>query len=247
MRTRVRWALPLLVGLLLLFITPASAGRIKDLYVSPDGTDSGRAVHWTASSGKHYLMLPAGCDLSSWKIGFEGDAFTVDGQTVASGDAASFLVPGETMDLVSGKTTYKLVVMQSTPSTPSIWLQTSIENYYTISKTRTATADMIVMSGTGETVYTGKVARVRVHGNSSHYFNKKSYDLKLEEKADLLGLGKNRDFVLLSLYRDSSHLRTSIVYDLARYAGLPTAMGWQLAQVYFNGEYYGIFLVTGKV
>ena len=245
---KIRFGPALLFALcLLLFATvSASAGRLYDLYVSPNGKDSLQAVHWTSSAGKHYLMLPSGCDLSTWKVGYDGDTFTVDGKSIKNGASASFLKPGKTLTLVTGKTSYKLTVMQGSDAVHTIWLETAID-YYTISKARSTTATMIVMDSSGKTEYKGKVSSIRVHGNSSRFFNKKSFALKLQEKTNLLGLGKNRDFVLLSLYRDSSKLRTSIAFDMARYAGLAYTLGYEMADVYFNGEYYGMFLLTGKV
>ena len=246
MRKKVTCFLPILILLLVAVAVPASAGRLYDLYVSPDGTDSEQAVHWIRCNGKYCLMLHSACDLSTWRIGYDGDTFTVDGTEIGQGASATFLTPGSTVKLITGLTTYPVQVMQGSAAAYTVWLEPELDYHY-ISKTRSTTAQMLIVNGEGEIEYRGTVSKLRVHGNSSRFFNKKSYALKLEEKTDLLGLGNNRDFTLLALYRDSSKLRTSIAFDMASYAGLDNTMGWRLADVYFNGEYYGTFLLTGKI
>ena len=49
-------------------------------------------------------------------------------------------------------------------------------------------------------------AQIRGRGNSSfHWYNKKPYRIKLNEKHKILGLSKAKSWVLLANYRDYSH------------------------------------------
>ncbi len=65
-----------------------------------------------------------------------------------------------------------------------------------------------------EFLYEGKT-EIRGRGNSTWNASKKPYKLKLESKADLFGMGKNKHWVLLSNPFDTSLLRNHLSYNLA--------------------------------
>ncbi len=68
-------------------------------------------------------------------------------------------------------------------------------------------------------LYDGKT-QIRGRGNSTWYALKKPYRLKLDSKADLFGMGKNKHWVLLSNPFDTSLLRNQLSYNLADDMGL---------------------------
>lgn len=68
-------------------------------------------------------------------------------------------------------------------------------------------------------LYDGE-AEIRGRGNSTWNTEKKPYKIKLGSKADLLGMGKNKHWVLLSNPFDTSLLRNHLSYNLAADMGL---------------------------
>ncbi|MBR3835601.1 MAG: CotH kinase family protein [Clostridia bacterium] len=62
--------------------------------------------------------------------------------------------------------------------------------------------------------------QIRGRGNSTWQADKKPYRLKLDQKADLFGMGKNKHWVLISNPFDTSLLRNAVSYNLSADMGL---------------------------
>lgn len=90
---------------------------------------------------------------------------------------------------------------------------------------------------------------IKGRGNASwHTFPKKSYRLKLDEKAKLLGMPADRDWVLVSNYGDPSLIRNHIASDMAkRLDGLDFTATHVSVDLYINGEYLGVYAIAQKL
>ena len=93
-------------------------------------------------------------------------------------------------------------------------------------------------------------AQVRVRGNNTAEYDKKSFRLKFDKKVNLLGLnGGNayKSWVLLACYKDVTFLRDVVVFELAKHTlkenGL-YASDYSFAEVSINGEYNGLYMVA---
>lgn len=79
-------------------------------------------------------------------------------------------------------------------------------------------------------------------GHSTWKWPKKPYRIKLDKKAELLGLPKNKDWILLANYSDKSLIRNIVAYDMGRELG---AFVWTPTQypidLFVNGEYRGVY------
>ena len=87
---------------------------------------------------------------------------------------------------------------------------------------------------------------LKLRGNSTRYYPKKSYGVELEKAKILLGMPKNRKWNMISNFCDLSILSNSVFYDLANEMGIPYTCDNELATVYINGEYRGVYLFTSK-
>ena len=99
------------------------------------------------------------------------------------------------------------------------------------------------IKGRGNSSWNGNAAQ-------SAYDSKNSYRLKLTEKAKLLGIGdsKNKDWVLNSNKFDLSSLRNYLVWTLAAKMGtIPYVPECSWVQLYVNGEYRGLYMVSEHV
>lgn len=94
-------------------------------------------------------------------------------------------------------------------------------------------------------LYDGEI-EIKGRGNSTWDAEKKPYKLKLESKSDLLGMGKNKHWVLLSNPYDRSLSRNKLTYDLASDMGLDSAKS-QWVDVVLNGEVVGNYLLCEHV
>ena len=77
--------------------------------------------------------------------------------------------------------------------------------------------------------------------------DKQGYSLKLEEKLDLLGMGKSKKWALVGNMTDPTMIRNTIAYYLSESAGLRYTPEGELVDFYVNGEYFGAFVLTEKV
>ena len=96
-----------------------------------------------------------------------------------------------------------------------------------------------------EAVYNGAIS-IKGRGNASWVWPKKPYRIKLDKKADLFGMGANKNWVLISDYLDECGLRNKTAYEISRELGLEY-MDCTWADVIFNGKYAGNYLLCEQV
>ena len=78
-----------------------------------------------------------------------------------------------------------------------------------------------IESDNDEWDYEGR-GRIRGRGNSTwEWYPKKPYRLKLDEKASILGLAEEKDWVMLANYRDPTHLMNTFVFEMGNGLGIP--------------------------
>ncbi len=118
-------------------------------------------------------------------------------------------------------------------------------------KSNKATGLMVMLNENGETVYDGALTQIKGRGNSTWGQVKKPYQIKLSEKTDLLSTGnsenKSKTWVLLANYLDPSLLNNSTVLGLGKEMGMKTNIESTHADLYYDGEYRGSYLLSEKV
>jgi len=87
-------------------------------------------------------------------------------------------------------------------------------------------------------LYDGELEKIHVRGNSTAGYPKKPYKIKLGKKANLLGMGSNKHWVLLANYQDPGLMRNKAASDLSGELGL-TYMASEWVDVVVNGEFAG--------
>ncbi|MBQ7603385.1 MAG: CotH kinase family protein [Clostridia bacterium] len=99
----------------------------------------------------------------------------------------------------------------------------------------------------GTALYESGDVSIRGRGNSTWNMEKKSYRLKLGKKENLLGVGKgkNKSWVLLANHCDHSMQRVAVVFRMASFlGGFDYVPGFRFVELYLNGEYRGVYLLT---
>ena len=237
----------LVLFLLVFSCMTAHAAAFTTLTVCPPGEED-QQVSWFEQRKVYYLLLPSTFDLDSLEVNFDGaDCLIINGNSVCSGDVIS-LPAGENISVVCGKKTYQMQVIQGS-SIPSVFITTESGSlsYIEKSKSNEETGTILLIDAQGETVTHQDLSSIKCRGNASFKFTKKSYRIKLEKGADLFGMGKSKTWVLTGNYRDRSHLRNRITYDLAAYAGLAYSPESLSVNLYVNGEYRGLYLLSEKI
>ncbi|MDR1805767.1 MAG: CotH kinase family protein [Clostridium sp.] len=107
----------------------------------------------------------------------------------------------------------------------------------------------VQISNAGEYDLSATVAGIRLRGNRTAEFPKKPMRIKFDKKQSLFGREKAKSWVLLANFCDSSALRNYLAYRL--YAHLATPGNYaaftQFVEVFVNGDYYGLYLLTDQI
>lgn len=120
--------------------------------------------------------------------------------------------------------------------------------YEEMTKEDTVSASML-LSGSSYTTdesYDGEVT-LHVRGNSTESLRKKPFKLKLSKKTGLLGMGKQKHWVLLANAIDSTLLRDQLVYEMVAALGAETTMDSRQVSLVYNGEYQGVYQLCEQV
>ena len=88
---------------------------------------------------------------------------------------------------------------------------------------------------------------IRGRGNSSWGMPKKSYKIEFEEKQSLFDMPQNKDWALIANYTDKTLMRNYIAYRLSAALGAYYAPRCKFVELYLNGEYLGVYLLTETI
>ncbi len=106
----------------------------------------------------------------------------------------------------------------------------------------------VSVDGRGEYKNYSGTARIRGRGNSTWlWYDKKPYRIKLDVSDKILGIKKNRDWVLLANYRDPTDFMNTFTFEAARWMGLPFTNHTRYVEVFLNGDYIGVYQLTEQV
>ena len=243
-------------GILFLLLLTGSASALKERKLTASCPSvSGEQVTAQWKQGEMTLYLPGVWDLTKIRLTLE------DSETILLGDEKTAVSANEESDL-SGFTGRKMKVLDGGGEgrgtltilqgsrIPSLFLEVDGEELKKVNRSK----DNVITEGRavyteadGSVSYTGGLDQLKGRGNNTFRYSKKPYQIKLAEKASLSGMGKGRTWVLLANWTDLSLLRNQIVLDMSREIGLRNAVSCTQADVWINGLYQGLYLVTEKI
>lgn len=84
---------------------------------------------------------------------------------------------------------------------------------------------------------------IRGRGNSTWDWAKKPYKIKLDKKAEVLGLAANKDWILIANYADKSLIRNTVAYDMSRVMDFDWTPAQYPVDLFINGEYRGVYAI----
>lgn len=85
---------------------------------------------------------------------------------------------------------------------------------------------------------------IKGRGNSTWYYSKKPYRLKLDAMAPLLGLSPEKDWILLANYLDGSLMLNAVALKTGRLLDMPYTNHIIPVDVTLNGTYLGNYMFT---
>lgn len=132
-------------------------------------------------------------------------------------------------------------------SLPEIYI-TSDTKLEDIERYEYSSCTISITNTTAENCMEAVGGEIRGRGNSTwHEFDKKPYRIKLENRQNLFQMGADKDWALLSNPADYSLLRNEIALELGRIFELPYTSGCQWVQLFYNGDYEGLYLLCEVV
>lgn len=225
----------------------------------------GQTIALTEVDGAKYLFLPASADLTKISLTFTtnppSDRVTLSGDkgTVYLSDSVNLTAVADVnasgyRDITAsvGKGQAMTFRVMQASAIPTLYLTSSDSaqgrNWVDNSKNNIATGSMSMVSADGGSVYSGGLKQIKARGNSTFtYADKKSYQIKLETASDLLGNQEQvKTWVLLAGYFDATQMHDKLMKDLATELGLAYTASCNWVNLYYDGEYRGIYLLSEK-
>ncbi len=206
-----------------------------------------RQINWFEAGGKYYFFIPSSIDYETAKLCISGN-YTVDGKSY-SAPAALSEVFGEKKELALefGGNKYDVVIINESKA-PSLFISTesgSLDYIHAV-KGNEEEGMIEIVDENGEIVYNGAL-EIKGRGNSTWQMEKKPYNIKLDKKTNLFGMGKTKKWSLIANHSDESLVRNVAAYYAAQKAGMPYTPQFTPVDVYINNDYMGAYLLTTRV
>ena len=98
------------------------------------------------------------------------------------------------------------------------------------------------------TVHYQGTLSVKGRGNSTWtQFPKKPYALKLDSKAEILGMPKHKRWCLLANWMDRTLIRNDVAFELSRRIGMEWTPSGQFVELFLNGEHRGNYYLCEQI
>ncbi len=208
------------------------------------------AVSWyKASDGKYYLFLPSDADRTKLSVWFDAEAEVTCGESkLENGKETDVFASGDSFVLKCDGVSYELFIIQA-ENEGTVYINTASGNMNGVhaDKSYKEPGIIIILDENGKVQYEGELDYIKGRGNSTWNADKKPYNIKLGKKADLFGMGKNKSWCLLANANETSLIRNQLAYDYAYNIGVDTTSPTRQVNLYLNGEYAGLYLITEKV
>ena len=241
----------------------APSEQFKDISAKVDG----QTISGMQSGADQYLFLPASADLSKLaltvttqnsdelKIELQGakGTQTLDGAAVDVTKLAdvqdglydlTVLVNGQKAAAVHIAQSANINALYITSDDPAA----KGRDFVDASKSNIATGKLLVVDKDGKTVYDGALTQLKARGNTTFTnAEKKSYQIKLDGKSDLIACGeKVKTWTLLAGSHDATLMRDKMFKDLAKSLGMPYTASTDWVDLYYDGVYRGTYIVSEK-
>jgi len=224
---------------------PASASPV----VIQAGTEQVKV--WMSDGETYVAFLPGHCSADQAVVVPVQDAAALDGRRLPR----SGFVPeaGRIYDLTWeewGEARQGTLQILSPAGLPTLYVDTqsgSMDHIHA-EKGNAERGTARLYDAAGNLTFSDSFSSLRGRGNSTWDVpEKKPYALDLTEETDLLGMGAAKNWILLADALDASSLRNKIAYEFAAGVGMEGVPESRWIEVYFNGEYAGLYLLCQRI
>lgn len=255
-------AILMLVGVIVFFIRYDSRRWRREnapyrslFFTDPSG--GGHDIELVCIDDRYYAFIPSEYE-SRAEVGLRyadcvtigdneyrsGDTIDISAGTVESPDFVHMTVKDHSDLVCEGD-----ICFLYAGDVPSLYIDTSSGSMEAITAsedhTYTEQADLYCMDQ--KNPYAGRCT-VRGRGNTTWGpFPKYPYNIEFDDEVSLLGMGAQSKWTLLANIYDGSEMKNYLALDVARRMDMPVSIECRYANLYLNGEYAGLYLVTQHV
>jgi len=219
------------------------------MVTSDDGQEE---LYCLKLEGEYYMFLPSYAETDNIRICTNPvyDVF-IDGQKLSRNGTCSDFPMNTKLELYFcsfGKEGYETVTFVQSANVATMYIDIPSGNmeYIHEKKGNAEAATVRLYTEDGTLDFSGPAESLKGRGNATWEAEKKSYSLLLWREADLLNMGQAQRWILLANAYDSSHIRNKVVYDAAATAGLAFTPETRYTDLYLNGEYAGLYLLSER-
>lgn len=248
---------------------PEVSHYLSDISISGNDFD----VKLIKEDNINYVMLPSHSDISTLKINFTADSLLneISGEISGNKGKADFVVQtGKNIhqinlneltnaddkvyniDIKVGDYKPTQIKIMHGANIPSMFIKSDDadkdRDFVDSIKGNEATGNMTLINASGNKIYDGGLTQIKARGNTTFdYYDKKAYQIKLSNKSDLLGNGEEvKTWVLLANYADATLMHDKLLKDMAKQMGLSYVASSDWVNLWYDGEYRGVYLISEK-
>lgn len=212
-----------------------------------------REIKCYNKENEFYLFVPSYAELSKMKFKLKTDNEVKIDDSVISNDM--LLEEFEynksyTLEYSSfWKTNKQKFIIVSSENVATVYIDTESGNmdYIHENKENKESGKISIYTSVEGIDYSGDLTSIKGRGNNTwDEFEKKPYNIELQNESNLLGMGKASQWVLLANADDHSNLRNKLVYDFSDEIGLEFSPDSRWVDLYLNGEYAGLYLLSER-
>ncbi len=191
----------------------------------------------------YYAFLPSFADVSDILV-VKNDAYDI---TIDDFNDKNILL-GNFYDVKISNKPFKLCFLKAS-STAAVFIDTESGNMERIhaDKDYKETVSVKIYDEQGALNYSAKKDKLKGRGNSTWQYDKKPYVLTLSNPSEILSMPKSDKWILLANGNDTTNLRNKLIYDIAHETGMEWTPDSRYVDVYLNGSYNGLYLLTEKI
>ena len=243
----------ILLAVLLLCIMKTEVSVSKDYpldFVLEQAPFSAEISIYESPDGMYYVFLPSYIDLADVKINSSADSLVSLGKTpVTSGMDCSIFDLETSYPLTVNDQYITDIMFFRSANVATMFINTVSGDIERVHKDKTYSEETSVMLYTDQGILdlSDSAAYLRGRGNLTWYYGKKPYLLTLSSASDVLGMGAAVKWILLANAADATNLNNRLVMELACRTGQNWSPECRYVDLYIDGAYRGLYLMTEKV
>lgn len=217
------------------------------------GSNPGKILNNTNTSniedGLVDACVPYLTDFSNLVPSFatNGDKVYVNGVEQISGVTANDFSAPVSYQIISSQGVEQMFTVEvSNTGLPVVNIETPNAVAITSKDVWTESSSMRIDLADGTNSYSGSLS-IRGRGNSTWGYPKKPFAIKLDEKAEILGMPKHKRWVLLANWMDRTLLRNHVAFKIAKSTDLEWTPNGQFVEVILNGAHLGNYYLCEQI